>query len=111
MNVRRDATDIKLLGVSSRKGRRRRDPEHENQKPKHTEAGEVPRRQAGLSELHQSYSRHRSGECQKMMLKSSIGKIKGGCICPTRIESPDSEPNQVLLDQPRSAVRQWSSTP
>ena len=65
MKERRDATDKKLLGVSSRKGRRRRDPEHGNQKPKHTEAGAVPRRQAGLSELHQSYSRLRSGECQK----------------------------------------------
>jgi hypothetical protein len=46
-----------------------------------------------------------------MMLKSSIGKVKGGFNGPTRIEPPDSEPGQLLLDPLSSAVRQWKSTP
>jgi hypothetical protein len=65
----------------------------------------------GIKPICRPLSRHRSGECQKMLPKSSIGKVKGGFNCPTRIDPPDSDPNQVLLDQPRSAVRQWSSTP
>jgi hypothetical protein len=37
-----------------------------------------------------------------------MGRIKSGFNCPMISEPPDSEPNQLPLDQLKSPIRKWS---